>query len=244
MTIQFNDRVFRGKIELEITNVDGSGLFDPAALGFKVISRCSACWRGYVATYAILDHMLFLSRLWCVGLPDDLAQSAKAGDGPKFLGVAAIPESPCYSYNGLHVPMKFSGSLVLTTGLLREHDISIGFRPAWIYESVHEVHFDVGRLVSDHDRSSEAAKTRAKMIDEKRHPSACPSELAIGAEVTVQKLAKGLNLPVFLVSAELLGRNIWVRHETKVDFATASLICERFGVTPRKAPEKQWWQLW
>jgi hypothetical protein len=89
MTAQINDTCFHRKIEFNVAGISGSGLFDPASLPFQPVATSSACWRGYVAHYSIIDDELFLTSL-DIGLPKDLELRAKAGGGPELFGVPPI----------------------------------------------------------------------------------------------------------------------------------------------------------
>lgn len=66
MTAQRPDLIRIDHRELSIQYVHlagGEGLFDPASLGWQTASMSSACWRGYRATYAVLDGRLLLEDL-------------------------------------------------------------------------------------------------------------------------------------------------------------------------------------
>ena len=63
MTAQMPDRVRLGKTTLSIQGVRGKSLFDPKNFNLPVTWISSACWRGYVATYAVKDDHLILRDL-------------------------------------------------------------------------------------------------------------------------------------------------------------------------------------
>src|SRR3982074_118513 len=95
MTAQINDTVFHRKIEFALAGISGGGFFDPATLGFEPVPTTTACWRGYVAQYSILDGELFLTSFH-ISLSQDAAIDARAGRGPDFFG--ALPKAD--KYNG------------------------------------------------------------------------------------------------------------------------------------------------
>jgi Translation initiation factor IF-2, N-terminal region len=66
------------------------------------------------------------------------------------------------------------------------------------------------------------------------HPADCPSEVTIDDPVTIKDLAAALRVEPYHVIAVLLQRNIFKGPNDALDFATASLVCVHYGVTPRK----------
>jgi len=63
MSWQINDRVFHRKIEFEVLDVLGDGLFHPSMHGYKPVSTCTNCVRGYHVRYAIEREQLVLSQV-------------------------------------------------------------------------------------------------------------------------------------------------------------------------------------
>lgn len=179
MTAQINDTCFHHKINFAIAGISGSGIFDPATLGFEPDGMCSACWRGYITHYSILNDSLFLTSLEVVGFPEDLASQAEAGTGPELFGV--LPTSGHflgYGYEGFQLPIAFTGGLLLAHGFIRQLYVHMGFHPVWKYERVREVIFDAGRVTADYDRSSEMAEAREKITVDMDSPNAAGAEPA------------------------------------------------------------------
>ena len=165
MTAQINDTCFHQKIDFKVAGISGSGLFDPDTLAFKPISVSSACRRGHVAHYSILDGELYLTSL-AVGLPDALAPRAEAGEGPELFGV--LPKADpfwVFLYKGFQQPTVFTGGLLLADDFIRELYVHMGFHPAWKYRTVREVIFDSGRIIGEFDRSDEMATAREKFVE-------------------------------------------------------------------------------
>ena len=53
MTAQISDSVrFEGRT-YSLVGVNGSGLFDPEALGLRAVASSTACWRGFYCTYTV-----------------------------------------------------------------------------------------------------------------------------------------------------------------------------------------------
>ena len=189
MTIQANDTVFHKKIAFDLVGGSGSGLFNVKTLGFTPEGRCTACWRGYLAGYSILDHRLFLTALlvWFplgykdpnkaaveseteaddVGFGDYLPDPNASLPIPLF---GVMPKNGrmggCY-YEGFRKPIQFTGKLVLgedfLPGFLRG-----GFRRAWQFRIVRELTLKKGHVITDKSISAKMAKVRAEYV--KRHP--------------------------------------------------------------------------
>ena len=188
MTVQINDTVFHRKIDFYIAGSSGSGLFNTATLGFRPVATSTACWRGYVAEYSVIDGALFLTSL-DIGLPEDAAVLAKSGKGPELFGVLPQPGAfTGFHYEGFRVPMLFSGGLLLTAGFIYEPYHRIEFRAAWQYEQVREIICDAGRITEDHDRSNEMADVRLKLVeDTTRTQGFSPKNLLDEIEACVKK---------------------------------------------------------
>jgi Translation initiation factor IF-2, N-terminal region len=65
-------------------------------------------------------------------------------------------------------------------------------------------------------------------------PLDCPSEVTLGEPTTVRELASVLHAKNYQVVAVLMQHKIFSSPNTSLDFATASLVCTHYGVTPRK----------
>ncbi len=172
MTAQINDTCFHRKIRFEVAGISGSGLFEPASIGVNTVMMSTACWRGYIAHYSILDGELFLTRLQ-IGLPHEEGFAPMRARGRRSLAWQAhypADEFPIgFNYEGFQEPIPFTGGLLLAEGFIRELYVHMGFHPAWKYKTVREVIFDAGRLTEDYDRSAEMATIRAKAIEDMKH---------------------------------------------------------------------------
>ena len=63
MTAQIHDRIRYQDIVYSVTGISEGELFDPSLLGLKPVGTCTACWRGYLAVFAIVDSRLVLDTL-------------------------------------------------------------------------------------------------------------------------------------------------------------------------------------
>jgi hypothetical protein len=165
MTAQFSDPVeYRGRT-YSIAGKNGTGLFDPAEHGMRPVGKCSACWHGFVCSYAVEGRRLLLDRL-AVYLDEP---------APVLFGVppkADEGEVPLFDvvYEGLRHPVAYSGGLLLGRDFIRELYVHMGFHPAWKYREVHELVFQGGELVQETDRSEQVAEFRREIADRPLEP--------------------------------------------------------------------------
>lgn len=178
MTAQISDTFcYRGK-PYALAGIHGSGLFDPEQHQIKPVMISTACWRGYYCTYEVEDGGLFLTQVH-LGLGEEDAATAAKGEGPRLFGkipsryteyghrqdlrsgkVTASWESWDYKVEGIREPVGFSGGLLLGDDFIREMYVHMGFHPAYKFRVVHELVFDSGRLVEEHDRSAQMSEFR------------------------------------------------------------------------------------
>jgi hypothetical protein len=78
---------------------------------------------------------------------------------------------------------------------------------------------------------SELAAARSEIL---KRPSDCPSEVTFSDPITVRDFATVLHAQGYQVSAVLMQYDVFSHDDTTLDFATASLVCTHYGVTPRK----------
>ncbi len=145
-----------------LTGRDGDGLFDPSALGLRPLAMSTACWRGYVCQYTVVDGGLVLTEL----------EMLVEGEPPPLFGVTPLKEGlrgP--RYEGLREPVRFTGRLLLGRGFLSELYVHMGFQSSWKYEDVQELLFENGHLTEAHDRSEDAARRRAEPSPDDVPPS-------------------------------------------------------------------------
>lgn len=164
MTGQFHDVFRRNERDFDIVGVSGGELFAPAEHGLTPFPTCSACWRGYLAHYAIRDDRLVLERL-DVSLGHRDATGFHSDAGPAIHGVR--PTRPTETdalfnnrYSALDLPIAFSGRILIGTGFIQELYVHMGFQPAWRYRSVFELTFERGRLLEERDVSARMEELR------------------------------------------------------------------------------------
>jgi len=171
MTAQMSDIArYQGK-DYALAGVRGEGMFSPEAHGLQPRGTCTACWRGYVCTYAVTDETLLLDQL-AINLGDP-----KIRDGtlrsPLLNGVERA-SGPGHFFDSQYVNVglvvAFSGGLLIARGFIKELYVHMGFHPAWKYEEVHELLFDRGRLTKARDVSAMLREFRESMRDRQLEP--------------------------------------------------------------------------
>ncbi|MCP2341236.1 hypothetical protein [Actinomadura rupiterrae] len=152
MTGQIPDSVqYRGH-SYSLTGQEGEGLFDPADHGIQPAVMSTACWRGFICEYTVVDGGLVLTEL----------QLSVEGDPPTLFGVAPErDELRDLIYRNLREPVRFTGRLLLGREFIDGLYVHMGFQSSWKYQDVQELEFENGHLTAVHDRSAEAAQRRA-----------------------------------------------------------------------------------
>ena len=120
---------------------NGDRLVEPCDHGTTTFGEHSAYERGYVAKYAIRGYRLFLQEL-------DINLGSEK---PKLHGSVASGPSTCHDlfdshYLNIHMPILYTGGLLIGSRFVDELYVPMGFQPAWKYEEVHELQFEAGRL--------------------------------------------------------------------------------------------------
>ncbi len=182
MTAQINDTFsYRGEAH-ELVGIKGEGLFDPAKLGIRCTMMHTACWRGYIAAYAVEEEELRLASLEI--------QLADASDVQPILGASPtrVTEYGRATYERIGVRLPFTGGILLAQDFIRELYVHMGFHPAWKYRVVHELTFEEGRLLRAADRSQSVADIRARLAARPLGPDGTdPEELRRWIELTFDR---------------------------------------------------------
>jgi len=170
MTAQFPDLFLYGGKEYAVSGIGEGEVFDvPALLGQEPIENCTACYRGYMAYYAVVDSHLVLDMLDVnLTAPDESDFTGKRQLGPVMNGVAPEPLGPRNLFNSrysrLHHSIPYSGGLLLTDGFIERLHEHMGFQQPWKYTTVIELIFESGALKEEHDRSTQMAVVRETLL--------------------------------------------------------------------------------
>lgn len=195
MTAQINDTFFYQGESYEIAGISEGDLFDPAAFGMEPVGTCSACWRGWMAEYALAGRQLVVDVLYVNLLDRDrLPGTFERVPGPPIGGVLPVADdqddgegedeeaqllrafqpSSWFNnrYENLGHPLAYTGGLLMASGFIRDLYVHMGFHPAWKYEKVVELVFEGGVLQKECDRSGEMAELRRLVLAQSEHADA------------------------------------------------------------------------
>ncbi|MEM9940400.1 MAG: hypothetical protein AAF939_02345, partial [Planctomycetota bacterium] len=163
LTAQASDSIeYQGSC-FSICGVNGQGLLTPEHFGETPVMMSTACWRGYICTYAIEDSRLLLSGLIFRNESNTYASINDVNPSRKNIFEAG-------EYEGLNEPCPFSGGLLIADGFIRDLYVHMGFHPAWKFETVHELIFDNGKLIKERDCSEFMSQIRQEMSGSKMQP--------------------------------------------------------------------------
>lgn len=170
ITAQFSDIFLMENKKYDIAGVNGE-LFVPEKFGMRPIGVITACWRGYVATYALLEDILVLNNL-NVSLGKFTDNKFFPEIGPEINGIKPLNDSNSFNnfYKDLNLPIKLSGGILIANGFIAELYVHMGFHPAWKYKEVHELIFDEGKLKEKRNLSSKMAQIREELADTPLRP--------------------------------------------------------------------------
>ncbi len=162
MTTQIENSFRYEEIEYGIAGILEDELFYPGDFGLNPVQASTACYRGYYAKFTVTNSQLTLEHMEVrlIGKTDD---GYRDEEGPLINGV-----KPCFdadgifnnTYSGLHLPLNYSGGLLLVRGPIGE----TAFR-VWEFSTVLELVFDDGVMQNVFDRSTSIADLRGTIAD-------------------------------------------------------------------------------
>ena len=166
LTAQIPDSFFYNDGEYSIVGISGEGLIYPDEYDLKLQAASTACWRGYVYTYEIVDSKLMLKEMLC-----------RLQEESEFLNKKPIKsEKHFFSYKyELDFPIKFTGSFLIARDFIQEMYVHMGFQRPMSFREVIKLEFDEGKLVSKNDISKRMEEQRNEDITKNAQPRS-PSE--------------------------------------------------------------------
>lgn len=177
MTAQIQDAFLYDGARYALAGISEGELFDVTSLGLRPVMASTACWRGYQAVFGLEDRRLVLDALHINLIARDEAKGAATrAEGPELRGVRPTPATERFDffnnhYEGLKLPIEYTGGVLLADGFIRSLYVHMGFHPAWKYERVVELVFDGGLLTAEHDRSAKMAEVRERVARSDREPA-------------------------------------------------------------------------
>lgn len=162
MTAQVPDSVRIDGTDFDICGVRGEGLFDPESYGIETSAPNTACWRGYVCRYDIVNDHLVLDELRLWSEPRRWLDNRPILED--FFGdrLAIDNDQTWIDANGLACAVPFTGGLLLGDDFVEDLYVHMGYQSAYKYRCVLELTFESGLLVSRSDRSPEMEEIRLR----------------------------------------------------------------------------------
>lgn len=166
MTVQIPDRLLLIHQSLFIVGVNGSGLFDPYALGLQPQPRITSCWRGYVCEYKVRANKLLLDKLH-INL--DAEEVTLVNNIVPELDPRALFS---HVYHTRDLEIDFTGGLLAAGEFIPELYVHMGFHPAWKYKTVFELIVSHGEVTETRDVSGRMEEVRRQMLKSPMQPGA------------------------------------------------------------------------
>ncbi len=162
MTAQFSDTVHYREKPYDLAGTSGGSLFEPGPHGLFAQGTCTACWRGFLCEYAVVEKRLVLQTLNININPD-----FEGGAAPTLNGVGASRPQEKFAlfthiYPDVGLTIPFTGGLLLATDFIQDLYVHMGYHPAWKYREVMELSFHEGTLERANDVSVKMEEIRAQ----------------------------------------------------------------------------------
>jgi hypothetical protein len=126
--------------------------------------------RDFTRLTKVRDSQLYLTEVY-INLRRKDSRKGERGELQFAPGIKAIRDRYGGTYiEGMALPIRFIGGLVLADGFVREESVHWDSRPTWCHNDVRELVFQHGSLTEDHDRSQQIAEVRAKMKEQSLEP--------------------------------------------------------------------------
>jgi hypothetical protein len=182
MTEQIKDQVVYKKKTRCLSACTGKGLFNPSKHGIKPEIMSTACHRGFHCQYEIIHSKLLLTQFYINLNERDLDRVAKGkltifNQVPKRYTqsgsslnlhtneVKTSWESWDFKVEEIEEPISFTGGFLLGFGDIPEINARFVFYPGYNFQTVHELILEEGKLLEEHDRSSQMAEFREMILN-------------------------------------------------------------------------------
>lgn len=166
MTAQIGDSFRFKETNYRIIAISKQIEFNPNDYGITPESTCSACWAGYWCDYDISEDGIMLTNLY-INSKDSYypningIQVTQNKDNTKYGHFKYMGH---HLYEGLNIPIKYSGKIVVGDKFIRKYYIHMGYQNAWAYKVVLELVFVDGKLITTYNHNELVANMR-QIID-------------------------------------------------------------------------------
>lgn len=161
--------MFYNGAEYHLIGFEGSDLITAQEFGIEPQPITTACWRGFYLEYRIEEDKLLLDKMTVgatgASMPVINGVPPKKGD----FGATVV-------YEGLNLPVDFTGIIRIASGFLPEYYVHMGFPKASAFETVLDLTFESGRLTGVEDLSEEMRRKRGQ-FEERYCKSSIPKRI-------------------------------------------------------------------
>lgn len=166
MTTQVPDTVRIEGREWELCAQSHYPLFDPRAHGLNPTPSSTACYRGWLAEYEVIDRLTL--RELALLHEADRATQTQGSPGPPINGVAPVAADRDLGFNCLYrdlgLLLDYTGGLLVADGFRIDLWRAASHRPIWAFEHLKELLFTRGLLCAAQDMSHIAATLRERYL--------------------------------------------------------------------------------
>ncbi len=153
MTGQISDSfLYKGEV-YSLIGIKGNEPFTPLDYNIVPVSPHTACWRGFVLYYKLADNKLILQ---------DMQLNAEEAKKINDVSPKVIENSLKFHYQNINLHLKFTGKLLIAKDFIQEMYVHMGFQRASAFETVFELKFKNGIIISEIDLSEKFKKRRRK----------------------------------------------------------------------------------
>jgi len=152
MTAQITDKICYSGLDFDLIGIAGSGMPTPQDFGMLPVMIHTACYRGFYAAFSVLEEGLVLV---------SFTLREKDGNYGSIQGSSpSIDEYNIGHYNGLSLPVPFTGKTRIARDFIREMYVHMGFQKPESYRCVFDLDFKAGKLLEAVDISAELEQFR------------------------------------------------------------------------------------
>jgi uracil-DNA glycosylase len=144
---------------------------DIYSLGFKPTEFSTACWRGYIATYAIYRNNLVLKNLYTNNGSNLKNEAPKLNNklpeisiDEEWVSEETRKNRREFKYRNVNLPVLYTGSIIITKDFIWDRYIHMGFQSPFSYEIVIQLTFKDGKIISSKNLSDIAKSIREKKM--------------------------------------------------------------------------------
>ena len=162
-TSQINDGFLFEEMEYKVSAIEYPEKFINiySLLGFKPNEFHTACWRGFIATYAIFENKLVLKNLYTNNASNLKNKAPKLNNilpdisiDEKWVSEETRKNRREFNYKNINLEIPYTGSIIINKNFILERYVHMGFQSPFSYETVIQIIFDDGKLIFTKDLSN------------------------------------------------------------------------------------------